>query len=192
MESETRPKLAVVRKRRKSVKSRIRARANENVKLAALEARKAAALEYVGEQLEELIGLLKAEGFKVSRGREAVQVTQASPVAVAVKNPCTYCGREGVILNETKNGWLCETHGQYEVGGAVQDRAGQTLAQQMLAPKPINPSVAKPKPAGPKMVIHPNDADARASRQPIDPLKGAPNGTANVLGDDSDEAEAIQ
>lgn len=197
MESETRPKLAVVRKRRKSVKSKIRQRANENVKLAALEARKAAALEYVGEQLEELIGLLKSEGFKATRPRDgathSLPTTNSAQPAQVVQNPCGYCGRAGVILNETKTGWLCETHGQYEVGGAIQDRAGQNLANQMMAPKPINPKVAQPKPAAPKLIIHPNDADARAARMPVmDPLKGAPNGTANVLGDDGEEAGVEQ
>ena len=79
------PLKIVPRKRRKSVKSRIRARANEQVKLAALEARKAAALEYVGEQLEELIGLLKSEGFKVSRPRDAAPQAIAQPVAPVVE-----------------------------------------------------------------------------------------------------------
>lgn len=189
------PKLKIVpRKRRKSVKSKIRQRANEQNKLAAIEARKVATLEYVGEQLEELLSLLRSEGFKATRPRDGATQSphdnhSAQPAPV-VQNPCGYCGRAGVIMNETKTGWLCETHGQYEVGGAVQDRAGQNLANQMLAPKPINPSVTKPKPAGPKMIIHPNEADFRASRQPIDPLKGTPNGTVGVLGDDSDEAGA--
>lgn len=179
------PKLKVLpRKRRKLVKSKIRARANEQVKQAAVEARKVATLEYVAEQIEELVSLLRAEGFKPSRRETVGQLTGvAAPIASVVKNPCALCGREGVVMNETKTGWLCQTHGQYELGGAIQDRAGQTLAQEMMAPKPIAPPPRKP--SAPKMVIHPNAAE---QSKMIDPLKGVQNGTVGVLGDDSEEA----
>src|SRR5271166_3556714 len=121
---DTEPKLKLApRRRRKSVKSKIRARATDQMKQAAIEARKVAVLEYVGEQLEELTRLIRAEGIKVSRTHDAAPI-QAVTVS-AVQHPCTYCGREGVVQNETKNGWLCQTHGQYELGGAVADRKGQ-------------------------------------------------------------------
>lgn len=184
------PKLKIVpRKRRKYVKSKIRGRAQEQMKYAAIEARKIATLEYVGELMEETLGLLRAEGFKATRPRNDMAQPshdQAAPSVPAVQNPCGYCGRAGVVQNETKTGWLCETHGQYELGGAAQDRAGKVLAEQMLKPAPINAAVMKPKPVGPKTIIHPNAAEMSG----IDPLKGTPNGTVGVLGDDSDEAEA--
>lgn len=180
------PLKIVPRKRRKYVKSKIRGRAQEQMKYAAIEARKIATLEYVGELMEEALGLLRAEGFRASRISESATKAVTAPMAPVVQNPCGYCGRAGVIMNETKTGWLCETHGVYELGGAAQDKKGQTLAAEMFAPKPLPP--AKAKPAGPKIIIHPNEADARASRMPLDPLKGIQNGTVGVLGDDSEEA----
>src|SRR5271166_4429621 len=95
------PKLKLIHRRRKSVKSKIRARATDQMKQAAIEARKVAVLEYVGEQLEELTRLLRAEGFKVSRTHDATPINaQAIPQSI-VQRPCTYCGREGVVQNET-------------------------------------------------------------------------------------------
>ena len=192
------PKLKSVRRRRKSVKSKIRARATDQMKQAAIEARKVAVLEYVGEQVEELTRLLRAEGFKVSRTREVPHTLAGDPIspgllAPIVVNPCTYCGREGVVQNETKNGWLCQVHGQYELGQAVADRKGQNLAGEMFAPKPVPSRATQPKPSGPKIIIQPTEADFRASKQPMfDPLKGVANGTVGVLGDDSEEAGTEQ
>ena len=190
--ADSEPKLKIVHRRRKSVKSKIRARATDQMKQAAIEARKVAVLEYVGEQLEELTRLLRAEGFKVSRTHEPLRSTSNTPTArgiplPVIQNPCTYCGRAGVVMNETKNGWLCQVHGQYELGGAVADRKGQNLAGEMFAPKPIPSRAVQPKPSGPKTIIQPTEADYRASKQ-IDPLKGIQNGTVGVLGEDSDEA----
>ncbi len=192
--ADSEPKLKIVHRRRKSVKSKIRARATDQMKQAAIEARKVAVLEYVGEQLEELTRLLRAEGFKVSRTHDTATLLTSNPPppipAPIVHNPCTYCGRPGVVMNETKNGWLCEVHGQYELGGAVADRKGQNLAGEMFAPKPIPSRAVQPKPPGPKTIIQPTEADYRASKQ-IDPLKGIQNGTVGVLGEDSDEAGDI-
>lgn len=189
MEQEHQPKLKVVRRRRKSVKSRIRARANEQAKLAALEARKVAALEYVGELMEEAISLLKAEGFKLSRPR----YDTAQPVAVTptAQHPCTWCGREGTHRNEDGSGWVCDAHFQYEVGGAVEAKGGQNLFEQM-SKKPIVAAPRAPaKPSGPKLVIHPNASETagkieRPEPHVIDPLKGAIDAAANA-GVDSEE-----
>ena len=191
------PKLKIVHRRRKSVKSKIRARATDQMKQAAIEARKVAVLEYVGEQLEELTRLLRAEGFKVPRTNEATYTAGTNPIPPTfvqpIQRPCTYCGREGVVQNETKNGWLCQVHGQYELGGAVADRKGQNLAGEMFAPKPVPSRATQPKPSGPKIIIQPTEADFRASKQPMfDPLKGVANGTVGVLGDDSEEAGTEQ
>ena len=191
---DTEPKLKLApRRRRKSIKSKIRQRANEQVKQAAVEARKTAVLEYVGEQIEDLLALLRAEGFHASRPREAIPhevdvYTRASAEMLAaklvVKNPCAYCGAPGTHLNEMGTGHLCDTHWAYEQGGR-EEKIGQNLAQQMLAPKAINPKVAAPKPSGPKIVIHPNTAEMNGQ---IDPLKGVQNGTVGELGGDSEEA----
>jgi hypothetical protein len=188
--ADSEPKLKIVHRRRKSVKSKIRARATDQMKQAAIEARKVAVLEYVGEQLEELTRLLRAEGFKVSRMHDPRDPAPlpTGPIAPIVRNPCTYCGRPGVVMNETKNGWLCQVHGQYELGGAVADRKGQNLAGEMFAPKPVPSRAVQPKPSGPKTIIQPTEADYRASKQAFDPLKGVANGTVGVLGEDSDEA----
>ena len=198
--ADSEPKLKIIRRRRKSVKSKIRARATDQMKQAAIEARKVAVLEYVGEQLEELTRLLRSEGFKLTRAlvvdaaaAAAIQNATPGPIAPVVQRPCTYCGREGVVQNETKNGWLCEVHGQYELGGAVADRKGQNLAGEMFAPKPVPSRATQPKPSGPKIIIQPTEADFRASKQPMfDPLKGVANGTVGVLGDDSEEAGTEQ
>jgi len=191
-------KLKIVpRKRRKSVKSRIRQRANEQVKQAAVEARKTAVLEYVGEQVEELLALLRSEGFRISRTHDEtaqVAISRVATMPPPVQNPCGLCGRAGVVLNETKTGWLCATHGQYELGGAAQDRVGQNLAAEMF--KPTAPRPVATKPTGPKMIIHPNAPEqskidqATARAQIIDPLKGIQNGTVGVLEDDGEEAGA--
>jgi hypothetical protein len=199
--ADSEPKLKIVRRRRKSVKSKIRARATDQMKQAAIEARKVAVLEYVGEQLEELTRLLRAEGFKVSRTHDTATLLTGNPPppipAPIVQNPCIYCGRQGVVMNETKTGWLCEVHGQYELGGAAQDRQGQNIAAQMFnaAPpksrqKPVVPqpnAALLPPPQG-KIVIHPNAAE---EPKMFDPLKGITNGTVGVLGEDSDEAGDI-
>ena len=191
--ADSEPKLKIVRRRRKSVKSKIRARATDQMKQAAIEARKVAVLEYVGEQLEELTRLLRAEGFKVSRTHEVAPIVASAIPLPIIQRPCTYCGREGVVQNETKNGWLCQVHGQYELGGAVADRKGQNLAGEMFAPKPVPSRATQPKPSGPKIIIQPTEADFRASKQPMfDPLKGVANGTVGVLGDDSEEAGTEQ
>lgn len=185
------PKLKVVRKRRKSVKSRIRARANEQAKLAALEARKVAALEYVGELMEEAIALMKAEGFRASRPRYEAQAPQPVAVTPTVQHPCTWCGREGTHGNEDGTGWVCDAHFQYEVGGAIEAKGGQNLFEQMNR-KPVTPPPrAITKPSGPKLIIHPTAAEAsgrteRPEPHVIDPLKGAIDAAANA-GVDSDE-----
>jgi hypothetical protein len=187
--ADSEPKLKIVRRRRKSVKSKIRARASDQMKQAAIEARKVAVLEYVAEQMTEMNALLRAEGFKVSRAHDPAPMRAVTASAPVVQHPCTWCGAEGVVQNETKNGWLCQAHGQLELGQAVADRKGQNLAGEMFAPKPIPSKATQPKPTGPKTIIQPTEADYRASKQPMfDPLKGVANGTVGVLGGDSDEA----
>jgi hypothetical protein len=147
-----------------------------------------------------LTRLLRAEGFKVSRMHDTATLLTGNPPSPllrpsvittgvpTVRNPCTWCGAEGIVQNETKNGWLCQAHGQLELGQAVADRRGQNLAGEMFAPKPIPSKATQQKPSGPKTIIQPTEADYRASKQAFDPLKGVANGTVGVLGEDSDEA----
>lgn len=195
--------LKIVRKRKRSVKSKIAARAKQQEKLAALDARKVAALEYVGELLEEAVALLKAEGFKATKGLFAPtgmvsNVATTATIPPTVQHPCSWCGREGVMQNEDKSAWVCQAHAQYEVGGAIQNKQGRSLFEEMNG-KPVAAARNRPKPAptitavvsgavvpvelppSPKLLIHPSAAETAGTRpEPhiIDPLKGVVNGVA--------------
>ncbi len=189
-------KLSIIRKRRKSSLSSELSRRTENeAKRAALEARKIAVLEYVGERIDELIGLLRSEGFKVQRHdpndrliAHAGDLGQTAPQQPL--HPCSWCGKTGTVPKPDGIGWLCAIHAAFERG----DGLGEKLIGQLGHPaKPLQ--ARPPAPVGVKQVIHPNAQDEQRSHQlasPVDMLAGRSNGPVGGTFDDSDETGADQ
>lgn len=150
--------------------------------------RRNAVLQYVGEQLAELNGMLRSAGFFAAPATPvgafgsqipAGAVLQEQPVHVPrpVARPCTWCGQPGQPMN-TGGGVmqdLCMTHARALRAQAIGPENGFAGAKstgyavdRTDAPPPPPPVVNRGK-----VLMQPIEADVRLAQQHREPVDGA-------------------
>lgn len=176
----------------RSIKSEIDRRTTDASKLAALEARNTAILEMVAGQLQEVIDLLKSEGFAapavvqpprpVSIPPVNATVIQEAQLAAApapqIKNPCAVCGQEAMGTESLPDGskkFLCRPHYQARL---AQKQEEETTKQLLGSEGTLYTRPQQPQAPVKKILI-----------QHSDPLlgNGAPAPPANNILADSDD-----